>query len=334
MSSFVFDGRGVREGAVRVTDPEFRIVDKFKSDPDDPTASWEDYLARKQGPVGLAFPAGTFHSTAEAQTVGQLQTVRFTTGPLAYRRGEADIRRADGDNSYRILVPMEGTFGFEQREIRKTFKPGEIVLFHWDSPLRMTHEHPISAAILTVPASLIDLARAAKAPLALDGRRPLVRALRTQIELLATPDDWSTADFSVGYTSALHMLNGALNPYPDIKSSTRAAEVELARHLVEALAHDRSVTPAAIATMLGIGERTLYRALDRAGYPPVGVMIREVRLDRAHQRLLSTLPVDIESIALEVGFPSLRSLRDAYRNRHGRTPAEMREKVFSERTIS
>jgi AraC-like DNA-binding protein len=312
-----------------VIDAEYRR-ETFVTDRDDPAASWEDYLRQRQGSVGLGFRAEEFSGTGFAQSVGQFQIVEFGSAALDYQRSRRDVRD-DGDNSYRLLIPLRGSFLFEQGESREVFRPGKVGLFHWGRPLFMTHREAISALIMTVPEKAIDLARAENAPLALDEKRPLVRALETQVRLLVESDDWTTADFSVAFSSALMLLDGALNPAPAIGSGRRAMDAERARRLIEDRASDPRMTPENIAALLGIGERTLYKVLKSAGYPSPGAMLRAIRVERAHRRLSTTLPVDMDRIAFEEGFPSTRRFREAYREHYGQTPAQMREQLFGTR---
>ncbi|MFC8043176.1 AraC family transcriptional regulator [Nocardia sp. NPDC057353] len=307
-------------------------AEDFSADIEDPTGSWASYLETRQGSVGLTFPGDGFRSTASARNVGRLQTVRFTTGALGYRRAASHIRRGDGENSYRLLIPLRGRFHLEQGGAREILHPGRVAFFHWGSPLSMTHDDSISALILTVPEGTVDAARAAKAPLALDDRRALVRGLSTQVRWLDEADGWTTADFSAAYTGALAQLDAALNPHPAITTGRLAERAELARTLIEEHAHDSSVTPAAIAGMVGLAERTLYRAFEQAGYPAPGAMLRGVRLARAHRRLCTALPVDLSELARETGFPSLRRFREAYREQYGRSPAEHRAELLGELT--
>ncbi|MBU3062502.1 helix-turn-helix domain-containing protein [Nocardia sp. NEAU-G5] len=313
-----------------MTDAEYR-KEAFSTDDEDPAASWDEYLRHRQGTVGLRFRADEFSSTAFAQNVGQFQIVEFTTATLDYRRSQRNVR-ADGDNSYRLFVPLQGHFKLEQGDSREIFHPGKVGFFHWGRPVWMTHDETISALIMTVPERSIDPARAAAAPLALDEKRPLVHALETQVRLLAEAEGWTAADFSVAFSSALTLLDGALNLSPAIKSGKRATDAERARLLIKIHANDPRVNPETIATMLGIGERTLYKVLKSAGYPSPGAMLRTIRIERAHRRLSTALPVDMDRIAFEEGFPSTRRFREAYREHYGQTPARMREQLFGART--
>ncbi|WP_107661135.1 AraC family transcriptional regulator [Nocardia suismassiliense] len=303
--------------------------EKWKSPAKDSAGAWDTYLKDRQGSVGLAIHADDFRSTAYAQSVGKLQIVEFTTSPLDYRRTARNIRADGDDHSFRLLVPLRGLFRFEQGDSREIFYPGKVGFFRWNDPLFMTHEEEISCLILTVPENSVDDKQAADAPLALDERRPLVRALNTQVRLLVETTGWTAADYSVQFSSALMQLNGVLNPYPEVKSSTRALEAERARRLIEQHAHDTSVTPDVIAEMLGISVRTLYRAFKRAGYPSPGEIMRTVRVERAHRRLSVALPVDLDRIAYEAGFSCPGSFRKAYRARYGQSPSQAREQLFS-----
>ncbi|MFE3193206.1 helix-turn-helix domain-containing protein [Nocardia sp. NPDC059240] len=314
----------MRDGGV--VDPGYQC-ETFSTDEDDPEESWYEYLRQRQGSVRLGF-GSDFRSDAYAQNVGQFQIVRFTSGALDYQRSRRDVR-SDGDNSYRLLVPLEGRFKFEQGDSREVFEPGKICFFHWGRPLLMTHTDPISALIMTVPERAIATRRAEQAALTLDPNRPLVRALETQARLLVEADGWTAADFSVAFSSALTLLDGALNPSPAIGSGKRALDADRARRLIEAHANDPHLTPAAIAAMLGIGERTLYKILDSAGYPSPATLLRTIRVERAHRRLSVALPIDLDTIAFEEGFPSPRRFREAYRDHYGQTPAQARDQLFS-----
>ncbi|WP_330185751.1 AraC family transcriptional regulator [Nocardia sp. NBC_01503] len=311
----------------REIDAEY-LTETFSTDEDDPAASWHEYLHQRQGSVRLGFGAD-FRSDAYARNVGRFQVVRFTSGTLDYRRAPRDVR-SDGDNSYRLLIPLRGRFRFEQGDSREIAGPGNACFFHWGRPFWMTHTDTISAIIMTVPEKSIDSARAANASLILDDKRPLIRALEAQVRMLVEAEGWTAADFSVAYSSALTLLDGALNPAPAIGSGSRALDVERARRLIEQHAHDPRVTPAAIAAMLGIGERTLYKVLKSAGDPSPGVLLRTIRVERAHRRLSVALPVDMDRIAFEEGFPSTRRFREAYREHYGRTPAQMREHLLGQ----
>ncbi|MET9485428.1 helix-turn-helix transcriptional regulator [Nocardia sp. NPDC006630] len=302
----------------------------FSTDDDDPAASWYEYLQQRQGSVRLGFGSDHFSSDAYAQNVGPFQVVRFTSGALDYQRSHRNVR-SDGDNSYRLLIPLQGRFKFEQGDSREIFQPGKICFFHWGRPLWMTHTGTLSALIMTVPERSVDSVRAEHAALALDEKRPLVRALEAQARILVEAEDWTAADFSIAFSSALTLLDGALNPAPAMKSGKRAIDAERARRLIEHHANDPRVTPATIAAMLNIGERTLYKVLESAGYPSPGALLRTIRVERAHRRLSIALPVDMDRIAFEEGFPSTRRFREAYREHYGQTPAQMREQLFSAR---
>ncbi|SUD49561.1 DNA-binding transcriptional activator FeaR [Nocardia otitidiscaviarum] len=309
-----------------MSDVEFRS-EEFTSDDQDPAGSWDQYLKDKQGSVGLTFP-GEFRSRAFAQWLGPMQMVKFSTAPLDYRRSARNIRADDDDRSYRLLIPLSGHFTFEQGDSREFFYPGKVGFFRWHRPLFMTQDDEVTALILTVGKDAVDTQCAESAPLALNENRPLVQALQGQARLLGEAQGWTAADWSVAYNSTLAILKGVLNPDPGTKLGTHADLAERARRLIELHAKDPDVTPEAIAAMMGIGERTLFTSLKLAGYPPPTTMLREVRVERAHQRVRTALPFNTDRVAFEEGFPSPRAFREAYRERFGMSPKQMREKLF------
>lgn len=310
-----------------MTDADYH-KEKFSTDEEDPAASWDWYLKNRQGPVGLSFYSEAFHSEAVAQNVGKFQIVKFTSSALDYRRTHRHIRADDGEPGYRLLVPLHGHFRFEQGDSREIFHPGKPVFFDWRQRLFMSHDGPISAAILHIPEGSLDDTLAANAPLALDERRALVRSLDAQVRLLVEADGWTATDFSIAYDNVLSTLGGVLNPSAEDKSGARAPLAERARRFIEEHARDRGVTPAVIAEKLGTSEPTLYRAMQKAGYSSPAAMLRQIRVERAHRRLSKARPVDMDKIAFEEGFPSTRRFREAYREHYGRTPAETREQLF------
>ncbi|MFQ6398110.1 AraC family transcriptional regulator [Nocardia sp. KC 131] len=303
----------------------------FESDTEDPNGSWEEYLREMQGSVGLGFRNEVFKSSAFAQGVGPFQIVEFTTTAVDYRRSRLDIKRDDDDPSYRLLIPLRGTFRFEQGEHREVFAPGKVGFFRWHHGLFMTHDSPITALIMTVPADQVNSVWAAKTPLALDEKRPLVRHLATQVRSILEIKDWTAGDFTVACSGALGNINGAINPYPDIKPGKRAKVAEKARLLIEQHANDRDLTTEAVAAMMGIHARTLYRAMEDIGYPPPMEMLNAIRIERAHRRISSDRGLtseEIKGLADELGFASSRSFRESYKERYGRTPAETHEVLF------
>jgi AraC-like DNA-binding protein len=83
--------------------------------------------------------------------------------------------------------------------------------------------------------------------------------------------------------------------------------------------------------MMGIHARTLYRAMEDIGYPPPMEMLNAIRIERAHRRISGDRGLTLEEIkglADELGFASSRSFRESYKERYGRTPAEMHEVLF------
>lgn len=314
-----------------MTDPEYQLERVSTSDVEtktERTELWHDYLRTRQGSVGLAFGDNDFNSAALAQKVGRFQIVQFESDALGYQRSQRDVR-GDGDNSYRLLIPLKGDFKLAQGDSAENFHPGKLGFFHWGYPMYMRHDKTLRALIMTVPEKSIDLARAREAPLALDERRPLVHLLARQVrQLVAGREDWTTADFTVAFSSALTLLGGALNPTRATTPDKHAKKAERARMFMELHASDPAVTPEAIAKMCDCSLRTLHTVLKEAEGLTPGAMLRRIRLDRARQQLSTPLPVDMDRIAFEAGFTTTRRFRESFQRHFGQTPAQLREQLF------
>ncbi|MEV5648237.1 AraC family transcriptional regulator [Nocardia sp. NPDC052254] len=291
---------------------------------------WHEYIHTRQGTVGLAFDdtAGDFWWSTTAQQVGRMQIVRFGSDPVHYHRTRRDVR-GDDDDSFRLLLPLSGEFKFRQGDTAEIVGPGKLAFFHWGSPMVMRQDEPLDALILTVPEQSVHVSRARDAPLALDGSRPLMRSLVSQLDLLhAGCGEWTAVDFSVAFSSALLLLDGVLNRTRAVASGRHAVLAARARELMEIHAGDSKLTPDAVARMCGCSLRTLHTALtDSAGMAPAA-LLRSIRLDRARRRLSSPLSVDLDAIARETGFGTTRRFREAFRRRYEQTPEQMRAELY------
>jgi transcriptional regulator GlxA family with amidase domain len=86
---------------------------------------------------------------------------------------------------------------------------------------------------------------------------------------------------------------------------------------------DEPLSMGAVAREIGVGLRSLQLAfLEVRALGPRDVLM-QMRLDRAHERLLAAGPSDsVTSIALECSFAHLGRFPAAYRSAFGELPAE------------
>ncbi|WP_036498863.1 helix-turn-helix domain-containing protein [Nocardia aobensis] len=108
-------------------DSEYRWEEESSATAETPAErieSWHHYLRSRQGSVGLAFGDTVVH----------------------YRRTGRDVR-GDGDDSYRLLLPLRGEFKFAQGDAAEVVAPGRLAFFHWGSPLVMRQDEPLLRTI-------------------------------------------------------------------------------------------------------------------------------------------------------------------------------------------
>lgn len=103
-----------------------------------------------------------------------------------------------------------------------------------------------------------------------------------------------------------------------------------ARRFIERELHDLDLTPATIASRLGMSRSTLYRLFGETG----GVLayIRDRRLMRAMRILVrgdTARPLRISQLAYAVGFADEKTFRRAFRQRFGFIPSEAASHPFA-----
>ncbi|WP_433200614.1 helix-turn-helix domain-containing protein [Nocardia sp. CA-107356] len=292
---------------------------------------WRDYLLRRQGTFGLAFSDRdnnrNFGWKTIAQAVGDLQIVRFSSDPVHYHRTARDAK-ADGDDGFRLMLPVHGEFRLRQGDDAGIFRPGDVALIRWDSGVIMRQDAPLDALIMTVPAHSVDHDLAGDAPLALDASRPLIASLVGQMsQLHANHGQWTSHDFSIAYRSALFLLEGVLHPTRAVTEQGHAFLAAQAREKMETHADEPNLTLEAVAEMCKVSHRTLHTALTETFGVTPAALLRKIRLDRAYQRLSKPGRVDMNWVVRAAGYTSVRGFSDAFRRQHEQTPRELREQL-------
>jgi AraC-like DNA-binding protein len=142
----------------------------------------------------------------------------------------------------------------------------------------------------------------------------------------AGPPPVLAAELEHNVLSAL--LLGHRHNYTDtIFSPTRLPSPRIVRRVVELIesSAEASFTVADLAAFAGVSERSLYAAFRRQlGISPMAY-VRLVRLERAHEELLSLEPSrngTVTDVALRHGFAHTGRFAAAYRARFGESPSQ------------
>jgi AraC-like DNA-binding protein len=120
------------------------------------------------------------------------------------------------------------------------------------------------------------------------------------------------------------LARGRLRPRQhDIRAALRAGLLHAAREIVGRDLHLPDLTPAAVATELGISLRQLHVLFE-----PTGVSfartLTAVRLQHA-QKLLQSMPArGIDDVAFACGFDSIATFYRVFRATYGMTPGDVR----------
>lgn len=293
---------------------------------------YRDYLRRRQGSVGVAFNVrdngSGFGWKTLAQASGDLQIVRFSAGSVHYRRTARDTK-VDGADGYRVMVAVRGSFKLGQGDQAEIVEPGRVAFYRWDLPVILRQDEPLESMIMTVPRHLVNHHLADSAPLTLDANRPLVPMLVAQIaQLSANHTAWNAHDFQVAYRSTLSVLDGLLDRTDTLPADGYAFVAARARETMTVLVDDLKLTPDAVARMCGVSRRTLYTALTKTDGVTPAALLRDVRLERARERLSHAGTIEMGQIAEAAGYSTVRRFSSAFQRRFELTPQQMRDRLL------
>ncbi|WP_156959393.1 AraC family transcriptional regulator [Nocardia sp. BMG51109] len=294
---------------------------------DDQMDSWDAYLIDHQGHFNVDFidaaRTNEFAWKTSAQSVGNLQVVRFSTDPMDYSRSASDVR-LDADDGQRVMIPLNKGFTIAQNDYVERFGPGDVAVVQWGSQVHLQHTSPLDALILTVPVHAVDPDRARAAPLALDMRRPTNQSLRNRIvEIDAHRGEWTAEEFRLHYGNVLDFIDGMFEEKRADEFDRDAYLTEQARQVMKKRADDIQLTLKAIAEECGVSERKLaYAVKETLGIGPAA-LLRDIRLKRANGRLIREGIGNLKEISEAAGYSRTSYFRAKFKERFEKTPEEL-----------
>lgn len=92
--------------------------------------------------------------------------------------------------------------------------------------------------------------------------------------------------------------------------------------LVEEQMHDSNFNIDKLATEVSMSRSTLYREIKKATGFSAAAFVKEIRLQKAKQKLENGLAKNISELSYEIGFSTPSYFSKMYKNRFGKTPSE------------
>jgi AraC family transcriptional activator of tynA and feaB len=266
-----------------------------------------------------------FDATLTSSSMGELQLNRVEGSAQDVYRTAQQLARG-GPNYFYLLCKVDEPWAAAQEERRTRLAPGDCLLV--DSRRRYEFHFPTRCDTVSLQLTTAWVERwlpdpAAACGRALDGRGGFGAALsafarQLQPELaLAPPLPPALLADQLG--ALLALAAGTEAPVPRRQVAERIASAVRERHA------EPGLTAAAVAAGLGIGERTLHRALAAGGHT-FAQQLMACRIDAA-RHLLADRRFDcltVGEIGRRVGLLDPSHFVRAFRRATGRTPGALR----------
>lgn len=265
-----------------------------------------------------------FRGSIDHVPVGELELSTVLAGAQHVERTRALIAAAS-EEFVLASIQLAGRGQVEQDGRTAWLGPGEMAFYDSTRPYALHFDDPFRQLVVQVPRTRIDV---------LDTRAVTARTLgagtpgAAVAAFFASLAPTASTDDQAGRVLAPHAtaLLTAAASYAGSREPGGAAADALARQqvldLIRAHLADPRLTTDAIASGCHVSRRTLYRIMGPDG---VARILRQARLERARQLLLSHPDRCVGAVAAACGFESESGFYRAFRSATGMTPAEYRQ---------
>lgn len=266
-----------------------------------------------------------FSATVRRRHLADLGLVECTCSPNGGVRRKHEIAATDGEYLV-LLMTLSGHEVVSQGGRTLQLSPGNVVV--WDSELPAAfgvQDTLVKRSLLVPKAALAEVgARGAlRTGAVLDVSAPAVLLLSRYLDSLsATLDALPPGAVAPARNAAIELLAAALQDggiAPCSGPATRSA----AETLIDRRLTDPALTPAVVASTLGISTRSLHRAFEDSG-ETVGSFIRGRRLARARDDLLAGHTVT--QVARHWHFTDPSHFSRSFKRRFGINPSELTDR--------
>ncbi|ANQ85157.1 AraC family transcriptional regulator [Azoarcus olearius] len=263
-------------------------------------------------------------------------------GRMSYG-GEVTIDPGQLDTFYLVQMPLCGGERVESAGAVTMSSPNTGTVLNAHCPIRIRHGERTEKLIVRVDRDLLErqcsqhLGRTLQRHITFDTAMPLdtgggIRWMRTiawLLENLRDEDGPASPLLSAQIEQMLVTMllvcqpnnySGAL--HEDVRTVTPAF-VRRAEHYIDEHAHE-AITVCDIAEHVGVSSRSLYTGFRKYRNTSPMLYLKETRLNRVREQLLSTEPgrTTVTAVAYQWGFGHLGHFTTDYKRRFGESPSE------------
>ncbi|WP_076864734.1 AraC family transcriptional regulator [Bradyrhizobium mercantei] len=272
-----------------------------------------------------------FHGRFTATPVGGAVLAEMSASSYRVSRTSTDIARVPS-NSLQLAWQVRGPGHLNIGRDRVHFvRNGDLVFGHSNLPYFSTPErtdgfHFFSLKIPVSDELLLGARIEDAPPVALARDASLTRLVGAMFRSMSR-DPAQAGQFASEVTHMVRLAllaRGRLRPRQDeIRAALHAGYLHAAREILLRDLHRASLTPAAVATELGISLRQLHALFEPTGLSFVRTLTA-ARLKEARRLLYATQQRGIDEIAFSCGFDSIATFYRTFRATYGMTPGDAR----------
>ncbi|MFV0253732.1 MAG: helix-turn-helix domain-containing protein [Beutenbergiaceae bacterium] len=287
--------------------------------------SWERMLSENHLEWSLDelfWPEESFSAGVRRRALGDLILVDCACDPSTGHRGQGQVARTDGEY-FVLLMTLAGREVVEQGPDQSQLRPGSAVVWDSERPARYRVQQRLRKRSLIVPKSALGElgTRGRLRPgSVLHAQQPAMRLLAGYLDTIAhTIDDLPLQSIAAVRNATLELLGAALHAAASDGARPAAAVLTQAQRYIDEHLRDPALSPAAVASAVGVSLRTLHRLFSGA---EVGVAehIRMRRLAVARDDILAG--ASITATARRMQFSDGSHFTRSFKQAYGHTPRE------------
>lgn len=296
--------------------------------------SWERMLSENHLEWSLDelfWPEESFSAGVRRRALGDLVLVDCVCDPSSGHRGPGEVARTQGEY-FVLLLTRSGREVVEQGMDESQLNAGSAVVWDSETPARYRVQERLSKRSLIVPkAALSELGtRGRLRPGSiLHGEQPAMRLLAGYLDTIArTIDDLPLQSIAAVRNATLELLGAALLAADSDGARPMAAVLTQAQRYIDEHLRDPALSPAAVASAVGVSLRTLHRVFAGA---EIGVAehIRLRRLAAARDDILAG--ASITATARRMQFSDGSHFTRSFKQAYGLTPRQAAAEVVASR---
>ncbi|MGQ2914666.1 helix-turn-helix transcriptional regulator [Microbacterium aurantiacum] len=296
--------------------------------PDERIDLWEQHNARALVALEARSLNGVQLEAAELNLrLDRLQFAHVRANPHVVQRDARQISRTPGENVAFYFTLFGEAFFYDEDGVHLQ-RPGVLLVCDTSRPFMRGFASGLQEFVITVPQPLFEQLAESRAP-----QRPVTMGFTQSIEtnphagqlarLVRASLQGSDEEIATAESRALDLIREIFSADAQRAASSYrlAALAYIDRHL-----GDPNLSPAEVASHVGISERHMSRIFGETGVGPARVIL-DKRLEEAHRLLSMPNALTVGAAAKHCGFSSHAHFSRVFREKFEETPTHLRART-------